>query len=259
LLLALAVALLTTTSASAHWRCRQTYAVPMVGVGVGMMPAMPMMGLGVTPTLPMAGLGVTPTLPLAGLGVAPTLSTPLVTGGGASMSFSMQMSGDASVALVGIPLLRALLGSILGTSGTTGVDEARFRALVDEAKAIRADIQRIRDAINAERKKSGMDPLSNRESIIPPPSPEVEAARREIRQLVAEGAAARSAPSAREVEQARAEVRRLVSEGASGKATPSAQDVAQARAEIRRLLAEEKTKPAARTQSVSTTVANSAK
>jgi len=220
--------------------------MPMMGMGMGMgmMPNMSMMGMGMA-TTPMMGLGMMPTAPMLSMGTvgvgalptAPMLSVGTVGVGalpavpslppiqisgltGASMSLSMQASGDAATGLMAA-LLRT---SILQPPANRSVTQADLDAMR----------QQILDAI----KKAGK-PGSEQTSTPGLPSPrEVEKARQEVRQMVAEGAAQRARTTTPDVERVREPVRPVAAEATVRQPAPSAQDVERARAELRQMLAE---------------------
>jgi hypothetical protein len=234
LVLALAVTLLSTVTASAHFR-HSTVAMPVYPVmgAVGVIPAMPIMG----------GINIMPTLPVG---------TSLGTAGGGSLAMSMAMSGDASTGLVGLLMMRGLLNQLLAGPGAGGLTDAQIRGLeqriaalvgpgmtanqaaelINAVRALREEVQRLRKGEDSGKQGSAA----------PARSPELERARARVRRLLDEIAALQKAPAtpARAAKpNPEAEVRRLLDEIAAlqkAPATPDRPAKANPEAEVRRLL-----------------------
>jgi hypothetical protein len=249
LLLVFAAPLLTAAPASA-WHCHRAGMMTMP-----MMP-MPMMGVG---TLPVGGA-----LPIGG--VLPTT----LAGGGVQMSF--QMSGDPAMLLLMPGLIRNLLGSFLGVSGTGGLTDAQFQALADrirglavtaganpmtaqQAETLITELRQLRLQFQ-QRRSSGKDV-----PVLPPPKEDKEMtqARAVVQRLVAEEQTRRTAAAPRDLQQARAEVRKLVAAGAARPAPQGSSDLEQARAVVRQLVAEGAGRQTGRARPAGVNVAGGAK
>jgi hypothetical protein len=201
---------------------------------------MPMMGM------PMMGMGVMP----MGFGVTPT-----VAGGGLSMSLTM--SGDASMGLLGLLMMRPLLAGLLGlpttpaATGTGGMTEAQFRNALGQALNVAikegitianpmtatqaAEVIKVLEAIEKKIRVPG----GGMGGAAPPVPPrELERARAEVRRLAFGPDSGPVSPA--ELARARAEVRRLAAGGVArpspAPVTPS--ELERARAEVRRLASE---------------------
>ena len=216
----------------------------------------------------MAPMPVMPIMPITGMGFGTLPILPTAVGGGAGFSMSMSMSGDPILAMMLPGLLRNLAGTFLGVPGAAGMTEAQLAALARQvvgnlvasgnAPMTPAQGQVRIDLLRRALGDRGIFLPQPKPSGTPPPSPEVEKARAEIRRLVAEGVARRDGrvPSP---ESARAEIRRLVAEGAARQSRPAGSDLERARAEVRRLVAEGAARQNARNRPPVTTLASGAK